>query len=169
MKNGGVYYAFDGEICHEYMSLGVAITIFIAQQNNWQSILRKCDLAKAVMHNLFFQTTIARVLFYVQTDRKRKLSARFDDSHGSVTNFGISQHQIYYETRDSAITTDNLTRVAQVHILNQCPCSNQWCQASTSVTPEELITLYDKDINCYFLPPPPCFRIAQQRLAKANS
>ena len=47
------------------------------------------------MHNFLFRATIAIVLFYVEIYEpvkpgKRKTSARFDDSHGSVTNFGIN-------------------------------------------------------------------------------
>ena len=34
--------------------------------------------------------------------------------------------------------------MAQLHVSNWCPCSDQWCQAATPVIPEGLITLYDK-------------------------
>ena len=46
------------------------------------------------MHNLLFQTNIAKVLFDVDIDEpvkpeKIKPLACFDDSHGSVANFDI--------------------------------------------------------------------------------
>ena len=87
LRNDEAYDAFDSEVCHEYMSLGMAIVIFIVQQSYLVIYTEKCELTKAVMHYFSFQTSITRYLFSVKIDEplkpgKRKPPARFDDSRG---------------------------------------------------------------------------------------
>ena len=71
------------------------------------------------MHNLLFQTTIARVLSYVEPVEpgKRKPSACFNDSRDSVANFDINNCQIYCKAHDSTIATDNC--IIQTSVLDQ--------------------------------------------------
>ena len=67
IKNDEAYDAFDSEDHHEYMSFGMAIVIFI---------LIKCDLTKAVIYNIIFQTLITRVLFHVEIRERVKPEKR---------------------------------------------------------------------------------------------
>ena len=106
MRNDGAYNVFDSEVHHECMSLGMVILIFIEQKSNLVISTEKFDSTKVVMHNL------VEIDEWVKPE-KRKPFARCDNSYDLV---GISQRQIYNEVLDLTITTDNLTRMAQLHI-----------------------------------------------------
>ena len=81
------------------------------------------------------------VLFCFGVNKCKEKTARFGDSHGSVASFGFNKLQIYYEALDCTITTDTTAYFKLVSVVKSV-VSNSNC-----VTPEELITWYDKDIN----------------------
>ena len=59
---------------------------------------------------------------------------------------------IYNEVLDWTISTDNVTRMTQLHILNWCPWLNPWCQAATLLHQKSWSLCITKPLICAFFP-----------------
>ena len=106
------------------------------------------------MQNFLFQTTIYRFSFFIGLDepvqsRKRKPPTRFEHSYGSDANFRSNYRQTYFEALDSTITTisDRFDQDGTSIYFKIVSLLSSVVLGSDPVIPEELSTLYDKDIN----------------------
>ena len=83
MRNNKAYDAFDSEVHHECMSLGMAIVIFIEQKSNFIIYTEKFDSTKVVMHN------VVEIEERVKPG-KRKTFARCEDSYDLVASLVLT-------------------------------------------------------------------------------